>query len=413
MNFKEQIRKFSYPINQLLFMVALFSWVVYLELQTITMFQLYLPSFGFVSIRLFCYVLLVLKGMSELVEFIKEKEYKQLKISTLIPFFCGALFVVLGLSIAVITKNTVIFDTCFLIFSARNQDLQKVMKAFILMQIIIMFACIIGNLLGILPERTSARPGMIRRYALGYSWTNFPAQMFFYLTLMLFFVRGLSFKWWDVLLTISGAIFWYVITDTKNPFALGILFILLSLLIRKWSAFFERSFMRGLATAFTPVLSTVFLALNYFYQSDSVFLKRLNLLLSNRLFLGSSGINNYGISLAGQEIEFIDNITKFERRNDDLPYNFIDSSFINILVSKGIILYLVVVTCFTLIIYRLMKAKHIIGALAVVFVVIHSTFDPQLLDLWFSPFPLFIGKLFSRKNTDKKMNWWQATSRSL
>ncbi|MGM0123820.1 hypothetical protein IGI37_001194 [Enterococcus sp. AZ194] len=413
MNFIETIRFRNYPLNQILFIMAFFGWTLYLELQTITMFQIYLPSWGFVSIRLFCYALLVLKGLAELVVYIQQREYQLITRKNTLPFFAGILFVGLGLVIAITTKNTVIFDTCFLIFSARNQDLQKIMKAFVVMQIGIMVLCILFNLVGFLPARTSARPGMIRRYSLGYSWTNFPAQMFFYLILMIFFIRGLAFKWWDVLFALSGSVFWYIVTDTKNPFGLAILFILLSLLIRKWSDFFQKKAMLYVATFFTPVFSLVFLGLNYFYQSDLAIFKLINRVLSNRLYLGYSGIKTYGIHPAGTEIEFIDNITKFERRNDDLPYNFIDSSFINILVSKGFILYIIVVSCLTWIIYKLMKAKHVIGALALVFVVIHSMFDPQLLDLWFSPFPLFIGKFFARNKVDGKIHWWQVTSSSL
>lgn len=403
----------KYPINQILFFIALFSWALYLELQTITMFKDHLPNHGFLAIRLLCFSLLGIKGLYELSVYIKQKEYSQFNLKKEGRFFIGVLFMLLSVLIAFVSKNTVIVDTCFLIFSARNQDLRAVVKWFIGLQLVVMGACILGSLTGVLPERVSFRSGNVFRYSLGYSWTSFPAQSFYYISLMIFFVKGMTFRWWDILFVVAGSVFWYQVTDTKNPIALILLFIVLSMIVRKWQPFFTGKLMTILFTIATPAITTLMLVLSIFYNAKVKWFVSLNHLLSNRLALGHKGIDSFGFTAFGQKIEFVDNVNKNLSKNRKLDYNFIDSSFLNILVTKGLLFYVVIVASLTILVYKFMKSSYVIGGLVFLFVVVHSLFDPQLLDLWFSPFPLFIGKLFSRDRVDENTNWWQSTSRSL
>lgn len=410
---EERSLKMEKSTGSKLFFLSFFIWTFYLEIQTITMYQAFLPAVGFVVVRLLTYTLLMGKGFRELYLFIKGKEFQGITWKSYLPFLSGIVFVTLCLVVALVSKDTIIFDISLLIFSARNQNIKKIMETFIYMQLAIMVICVLGVEFGWVKDRIFWREGMVLRHSLGYAWTSLPAQMFFYLSLTLLFIREWDFYWYDILLIVGGSSFWYYYTDTKSPFFLTMLLMIVLLILKAKQAYFlEANWFQDLIVASIPVSGISVVLWSYAYQETNPFFKIANKLLSNRLSLGKAGIRENGFSFVGQEIEFVDNITQHLHKNQKLSYNFIDSSFLQIAITKGVLFFVVLLILLTIVTWKLVRNGQLIGGVIFAFICLHSMMDPQLLDLWISPFPLLLGKQFSVSFKEDSL-WWNASTQKL
>ena len=123
-----------------------------------------------------------------------------------------------------------------------------------------------------------------------------------------------------------------------------------------------------------------------FYDSSRKFLAFLNTLLSERLRFGKMGLIQHGVSLFGSDVVW---------ETDASKYNYIDSSYINIMICYGLIVFLVVIVGFTIAGRFAVKENNRAMCLALLLWFARAVIDPQLFLLWFNPFLFLIGEAFS------------------
>ena len=115
----------------------------------------------------------------------------------------------------------------------------------------------------------------------------------------------------------------------------------------------------------------------------------------NRLRLSVQGFRNFGVSLLGRPISFT---TMDIFGNYSSNYNFIDSSFVQLLVIDGLAVSAFMLFALTRVMnYFVTNRKDIVLACLGV-MIIHGMFDPQMLVLRYSPLILLISRLFVMKN---------------
>jgi|GEM_PF-6007874 len=90
-----------------------------------------------------------------------------------------------------------------------------------------------------------------------------------------------------------------------------------------------------------PVMAAVITALTYGFDEEKVWLRELNLILSNRLLIAQKTLQSNGIRYFGQFVELIGfgGTTKQPLKE----YNYVDCSYLNILLLYGIIVYIFVI----------------------------------------------------------------------
>ena len=69
----------------------------------------------------------------------------------------------------------------------------------------------------------------------------------------------------------------------------------------------------------------------YLYDKNEFVSKTVNDLLTGRLSLSYEGIQNYGIHLFGQAIEWVGGTVYYDTETDFSSYNYVDSSYIQLL----------------------------------------------------------------------------------
>lgn len=113
----------------------------------------------------------------------------------------------------------------------------------------------------------------------------------------------------------------------------------------------------------TPLTCIVMIVLTYAYRQDEP-LEHLNKFISGRLFYGKAGIDEYGIPLLGQKLRLIG---AGGTTGEFHPYyNFLDVSYINMLVVSGIAFLIVFMLIYIIIGYIHRKNTFLLCALSLV-----------------------------------------------
>ena len=135
-----------------------------------------------------------------------------------------------------------------------------------------------------------------------------------------------------------------------------------------------------------------------FYSSGNLF-HFVDQFTHNRLRLSVEGFRNFGVSWLGQHIKFtlLDIFGNFTSN-----YNFIDSSFVQLLVIDGLIVSAFMLLTLTKVMKYFVTIRKDIVLACLGIMIIHGMFDPQMLVLRYSPLILFISRLFIM-NPDNKI----------
>ena len=190
----------------------------------------------------------------------------------------------------------------------------------------------------------------------------------------------------------------FATTDTKSAFIFSTIAIIFYIFysISLIPAFIEK--ITGLFSVIGAEAALIIcLLLQYIYRIRRNGIGgKLNAILNGRLDLANSAIDNYGINLFGREVEWIgaDNIYSEVK----LAYNYVDSSFLQYILTFGIVYIVLVCLLYTYMGYKANKQKDV--ALSFIFLVIigHSMFDPQMMWLDYTPFLLYFLAGTEKKN---------------
>jgi hypothetical protein len=133
---------------------------------------------------------------------------------------------------------------------------------------------------------------------------------------------------------------------------------------------------------------SILLSLGY---NRFTWIQSLNNILSNRLFYNAQAFIKYPISLYG-------NIMNWNMVGSvEQGYFYVDSSYIQILLQYGIVVFVVILFLLTVLMHSYQKSNDIMGVICLFIIAIHSTTDPQLFLLMYNPFVLSIGKNATRE----------------
>lgn len=282
------------------------------------------------------------------------------------------------------------------VISARDVDFEKILKTFIV-TILTLFAITIGgNKLGTVGSILSAQNGRFRN-SMGFSYVSFPSQFAFFLTAAYLVWRKRQISYIELLILLGLDIYIYKNALTTSPFVLSLFllgYVLVTKVINK-DIVVRFSLTRFLASL-TFIIAPMILWWLCFKASIGLFMM-VDKFVNNRLRLSVAGIQNFGVSLFGQKVQFItlDSVGRFSAN-----YNYIDSSYFQNLVVNGLIFTGIVLLLFTYATYKSVYYRNDILTVVLVALSIHAMFDPQLIVLWYSPFGMLLGKYFSMDDAD-------------
>lgn len=373
-------------ISEKIYLCTLFIWVVVASLVTTTYF---VRLDGFLSLyRSLLYFTIFALLIKELMNLPKTLNYFR--------FHWKQLLVVIALFISmfIVAKNRdgiLDINVLLLVFSARDIDFRKLLGTFSLATFLVLCLTIYASQKGIIANMFMNADGGYR-FSLGFNYVSFASQRLFFALCTYLMFRGKRISYLELLALLLATIYMYQQTSTTSPFYLSILiltYVLFSIKIFKKEFIIENFWLKKIAN-YGFILALIITLYFCFYSSGNLF-HLVDQFTHNRLRLSVEGFRNFGVSWLGQHIIFT---TMDIFGNFTSNYNFIDSSFVQLLVIDGLIISTFMLFALTKVMKYFVSIRKDIVLACLGIMIIHGMFDPQMLVLRYSPLILFISRLF-------------------
>ncbi len=379
-------------ISEKIYLFTLFVWVLFASLVTTTYF---VRLDGFLALyRMLLYFTLVMIAIKELINLPNTINYFRFHLKELLVLL---LFTITMLIVSKNRDGLPDINVLLLVFSARDIEFKKLLGTFSLATFSVLIVTILASKMGIISNMLmSADAGY--RYSFGFSYVSFASQRMFFALCSYLMFRGKKISYLELLALLMSTIYMYQQTSTTSPLYLSLLILtyaLFSLKLFKFD-FINSNVITTSIAKYAFILALAITLYFCFYSTGDLF-HLVDQLTHNRLRLSVQGFRNFGVSLLGRPISFT---TLDIFGNYASNYNFIDSSFVQLLVIDGLAVSVFMLAALTCVMnYFVVNRKDIILACLGV-MVIHGMFDPQMLVLRYSPLILLISRLFVMK-TDK------------
>ena len=373
-------------ISEKIYLTTLFVWVFVASLATTTYF---IRLDGFLSLyRILLYFTIIMILIKEFITLPKTLYYFR--------FHWKSLLIALAFlfSMLIVSKNRdglLDINVLLLVFSARDIDYRKLLGTFSFATFLVLILTIFASNKGVISNMFMRADGGYR-FSLGFNYVSFASQRLFFALCSYLMFRGKKISYMELLALLLATIYLYQQTSTSSPFYLSILILTYALLSIK---IFKKEFIIGnfLSKALAQYGFIVALAVILyfcFYSSGNLF-HLVDQFTHNRLRLSVDGFRNFGVSWLGQPISFttLDMFGNFTSN-----YNYIDSSFVQLLVIDGLIVSVFMLFALTKVMRYFVSIQKDIVLACLGIMIIHGMFDPQMLVLRYSPLILFISRLF-------------------
>lgn len=294
----------------------------------------------------------------------------------------------------------IIFYTAFAFFGA-FVNREKFIKRYVIIAAsvcILIFALYsVGAFHDVFIGRTDDN---VNRFYLGFNYTNYAANYLFHICVAYFFVKKKAVNVIETILFIGLNIYIFMLTDTQGAYYLMYGFFALLWLIRLLPGLFKYRYFKVISTWIMPVCAILITALTFFYSPSSTVMVTLNRLLTGRLALGKEAMERYGMTPFGTITEWK---TSLEDR-DDGTYFYVDSSYLNIAFSFGVIILILIIIGYMV----LGRQKHRDGSYnacaALIFLAVQVMTEERLFEPCFSPFVIFLGAAYIYKGKIPSFN---------
>lgn len=325
---------------------------------------------------------------------------------------CQLLFIfIMALSSACVlyfTGYLNIFYWFLPIIGSRHISFRKILKVYLLIVGAVITLAFISSLLGIIENYKYIADNRGIRQSFGINYTTDFAAHIFFLILTSYYLGAEHLKFYYHILTIITACLIYRFCNAR----LDSLSIVLTTLLfgsgqlimhsRHISRNFRNFwiwFWKYVGPTIMPVLAAVSIMVTMLYTENNPIFTAINQLLTGRLKLGLDGIKTYGFRIFGQTIDMVGagGGTIWSKE-----YNFIDCSYLHILLRYGLVsIFMVLITYF----FCCIKNRHdryflyTIALIAINCVVAH-----HLLELEYNPFALALFSSCSKSPLEPKMH---------
>lgn len=234
----------------------------------------------------------------------------------------------------------------------------------------------------------------IVRLYLGFNYTTYTANYLFHIVIAYFFIKKKQINLLETVIIMSLNIIVFVLTDTQAVFFELMAIVAVLWILRIFPYFFKYRIFKVITTWTMPLLAVIIFILSFGYSSDNALLGKIDILLSGRLSLANKAIARYGLKPFGNKVEWQTGILGEDRFDE---YFYVDSSYLNIALTFGVIILLFVVIGFMILGRSKHKEKKYIACIALIFLAIHSFTDPQLFEPRYNPMILYLGAVYIYK----------------
>lgn len=296
----------------------------------------------------------------------------------------------LGVAVDACADNVVFIDLAVILYAGGITSFRKAALFSLVLLAVGSIVIVVSSQVGIIPDYLFPRGDATDRHGLGFLYCTNLSHLYLGMTLIYVYLRGNQAHMleYGAILAIDFVI--YYLTDSRNSCGLVLVAILLAIAVRYLhSDVFGRALLFLSRWAFIG-FTIMGLLLAVCYDPGSGAWRSINGVTSNRIAQDSASLSRYGVLPFGQKIEFANRtiaMGETDKTERDLQpsgdTNIVESSFLNILITKGVVSLVAVLLAFWV---ALRKNEDYLLAAIMLVIAAHSAFDFQLINLLYTTF---------------------------
>lgn len=301
-------------------------------------------------------------------------------------------FGIIGGIVSYNIKSDVIMMFTIFCIGANNVDFDNIIKIYVVEMILLLLLVGVLSKLGYIMNYTYFRDGHLRNsFGTNYP-TDFAAHIFYIVIGIIYLLKDKMKLIITIILSLLS-IWVLLVTDSRLDGYLTMMVVIIFYLYYSCTKKYNIRIPRVLGL-FIVLGFLVINYMTYHYNASSNYYVALNKIMSGRLYLGNLAFSRYPLSIFGMKIQQTGfgglNGYMLSASANRLNYFFIDSSFVNMLLSYGIAFSTIILYKLSDKMYWLIKNNEYIIPLLFIFITISSAIDQHLLEIAYNPFILIM-----------------------
>ncbi len=303
--------------------------------------------------------------------------------------------------VAVGTGSTIPFFIIIMLIAASKCSPEVLMKLYIYVAGGIVLLSFLFSQIGIIEDRLfyhARSSGISVRHSFGMTYvTIFSAYIFFLSTTYLYHKRN-QVKWYDYLLVLILSYLTYEYTDARLEMLMTILLLVVFFFRRRIN---EWNILRRICVYVFPLSAGISGIIQYIYMKNPSRWTIIDSLLSHRLRLSSTVINDYGFTLFGQYIRMQGNGTiNFDK---SYGYYFVDNFYLHYALRYGLIFMIVLCIVFPIVFKRINDSNMSLLLILLSIACIHGIIISSIMLAYFNPLFVIGYAQYTNKGTTSEL----------
>ncbi len=280
--------------------------------------------------------------------------------------------------------------TMIYLYGAKNVNIEKVFRVLGWIYIAIFLFIVFGSIVGLVENwdffANTNRP----RWGLGYTYPTHTSSVLFMSILIFCYLKKekINIIWVAILEVFNYWVFTY--TNSRAGMMLAAMIPIVFYIIKYTKKARIDKIISWLMQWSFPICAAFIYVITMLYNGTGI-LNTVNRLLSERLYYSKFAMNQYGVHLTGQRIQWVGSGGMGHTRAQLTgTYNYVDTSYLKLLLENGILVWLVIMIGWTLacIIAYKHKKRYLLWTLS--FLAVYCMVEQWLMNLGANPFVVFL-----------------------
>lgn len=282
-----------------------------------------------------------------------------------------------------------IFFLLFVFWACRNLNISKMLKITFFTYTILFFAIITCSILKFIPDWLYLRGDLIR-HSLGFYYSTVPIGVYLIIVLLFFYLKKNKYTYIELLFLELIAVLLYGYTNGRlgfylNSLIIGIMFLKKTRLLHKimeWG--FIQKCLKVICYSLPFFFLILSLGISLLYNKEVPFLKKIDLILSQRIEYSQKALELYDITLFGEDLDwkgYAGNGILDQELVTKENYNYVDISYLRILLDNGLIITIIALCAFTYLLIKYEKKKDYTMLMIIFVLLIYGLVEPELINL--------------------------------
>lgn len=287
------------------------------------------------------------------------------------------------------------------IYCGRRIPFAKIIRFTLKYTIITVAVVVFSSYLGLIDNVVMYKAGRVREF-LGFRYALYLPGILLNVTAMWVYLRKdkidlIGTAFW-------GLVNWYVyyMTESRISFVIAEALLVVALLMKWLPKVVEK--LRPLWAVLIPsflVCGGASVVLTILYDWSIPWMRKINGILEGRLNLGQYSMREYGVTLFGQQIEWVGNGLDSTGNSVEAMYDYVDNLYVKVLVRYGFVFAIAMAVFTTWAMYRLWKRREYLILIISATVAAHCLLDDLSFSLHYNTFWIAMGfALFVPQNLD-------------